>query len=688
MGAVQRDEVAPAYALPLGPDSLTWRYFGDGRMILLGPRAAVLQNMLPALGQGVEDHSVWFAETLARLRRSIPPIYNTVFGADPEASGHEVRDFHRPIKGRLPDGSAYSALNPDTYYWAHACFVEHLITATDTFIRRLSRAEKEQIFAESVTWFERYGVSSRGTPQTYAEFESYFEHTLEERLVKHRTASYGVGYATKGWPRPKQVPRPVWWLVRRPVNAMSSSLTIGGMPPQGARDPRAAMGRRARAPLPAVRAGVPRAGPPLPPAAGPAPDPPDPAAGLPARRRTDLTGSLRCLYLGDMADRSPLGLLDTDSLINEEDRAIQQTVRKFVDDRIRPDIAEWYENGSTPVREIARDLGGIGALGMHLEGYGCAGTSTTAYGLACMEVEAGDSGIRSLMSVQGSLAMFAIHAHGSEEQKEQWLPQMATGEKIGCFGLTESDFGSNPSGMRTRARQDGSDWVLDGTKMWITNGSVADVAVVWAQTDDGIRGFVVPTETEGFSAPDIKQKMSMRASVTSELVLDGVRLPADAMLPEAKGLRGPLSCLTEARFGIIFGSIGAARDCLEATLRYAEEREIFDKPLGAFQLTQAKLADMTVELGKSMLLALHLGRLKDDGRITAEQVSFGKLNNIREAIKIARECRTIMGAAGITLEWPMMRHANNLESVLTYEGTSEVHQLVLGKALTGQDAFR
>ena len=394
-----------------------------------------------------------------------------------------------------------------------------------------------------------------------------------------------------------------------------------------------------------------------------------------------------------MADISPLGLLDTDSLVNEEDRAIQQTVRRFVDDRIRPNIAEWYEKGNTPVREIARELGAIGALGMHLEGYGCAGTRTTAYGLACMEVEAGDSGIRSLMSVQGSLAMFAIHAHGSAAQKEQWLPEMAKGEKIGCFGLTEPDFGSNPADMRTRARRDGSgedaDWVLDGTKMWITNGSVADVAVVWAQTDEGgIRGFVVPTDTAGFSAPDIKQKMSMRASVTSELVLEGVRLPADAVLPEVRGLRGPLSCLTEARFGIIFGSVGAARDCLDATLRYAAEREIFDKPLGGFQLTQAKLADMTVELGKSMLLALHLGRLKDEGRITAEQVSFGKLNNIREAIKIARECRTIMGAAGITLEWPMMRHANNLESVLTYEGTSEVHQLVLGKALTGQDAFR
>ncbi len=389
-----------------------------------------------------------------------------------------------------------------------------------------------------------------------------------------------------------------------------------------------------------------------------------------------------------MADRSPLGLLDTDFLIAEEDRAIQRTVRRFVDERVRPNIAEWYENGSTPVREIALELGAIGALGMHLEGYGCAGTSTTAYGLACLEVEAGDSGIRSLMSVQGSLAMFAIRAHGSDAQRQEWLPQMATGEKIGCFGLTESDFGSNPAGMRTRARRDGDDWVLDGTKMWITNGSIADVAVVWAQTDDGIRGFVVPTDTEGFSAPEIKKKLSMRASVTSELVLDGVRLPAEAALPGATGLRGPLSCLTEARFGIIFGSVGAARDSLEATIRYAGERHIFDKPLGGFQLTQAKLADMTVELGKAMLLALHLGRLKDEGRITAEQVSIGKLNNIREAIKIARECRTIMGAAGITLEWPMLRHANNLESVLTYEGTSEVHQLVVGKALTGQDAFR
>ncbi len=385
---------------------------------------------------------------------------------------------------------------------------------------------------------------------------------------------------------------------------------------------------------------------------------------------------------------APLDLLAVGRLLDDEERAVQQTVRRFVDDQVRPHVAEWYDEGNTPVRELALEMGKLGLLGMHLEGYGCAGTSATAYGLACLEVEAGDSGIRSLMSVQGSLAMYAIHAHGSEEHKQEWLPAMAKGERVGCFGLTEPDVGSNPAGMRTRARRDGSDWVLDGSKLWITNGSVADVAVVWAHTEDGIRGFVVPTDTPGFSAPEIKRKLSMRASVTSELVLDGVRLPADAVLPEARGLRGPLSCLTEARFGIVFGSVGAARDCLEATLRYAAEREIFDRPLAGFQLTQAKLADMTVELGKAMLLALHLARLKDAGEITAEQVSFGKLNNIREALEIARACRTIMGAAGVTLEWPMLRHTNNLESVLTYEGTTEVHQLVLGKALTGLDAFR
>ena len=385
---------------------------------------------------------------------------------------------------------------------------------------------------------------------------------------------------------------------------------------------------------------------------------------------------------------TPLQLIDTDSLISEEDRAIRDTVRTLVDDKLRPEIAGWYDAGSAPVRELAKEFGSLGLLGMHLTGYGCAGTSATAYGLACMELEAGDSGLRSVVSVQGSLAMYSIWKHGSDAQKDEWLPRMATGEAIGCFGLTEPDFGSNPGGMRTRARRDGTDWVLTGNKMWITNGSVADVAVVWARTDDGIRGFVVPTDTDGFAAPDIKQKMSLRASVTSELVLDDVRLPAEAMLPGAKGLSGPLSCLTEARFGIVFGALGAARDCLETTIAYAKDREIFDRSLASYQLTQAKLADMSVELGKGMLLALHLGRLKDAGSLPAEAVSVGKLNNTREALRIARECRTILGAAGITLEYPLMRHANNLESVLTYEGTAEVHQLVIGQALTGEPAFR
>ena len=385
---------------------------------------------------------------------------------------------------------------------------------------------------------------------------------------------------------------------------------------------------------------------------------------------------------------TPLGFFDTDSLLGDDDIAIRDTVRTYVEDKVKPHLAGWYESGSIPARELARELGSLGVLGMHLEGYGCAGTSATAYGLACMELEAGDSGLRSLVSVQGSLAMFAIWKHGSEEQKQEWLPRMATGEAVGCFGLTEPDFGSNPAGMRTRAKRDGSDWLLSGTKMWITNGSVADVAVVWAQTDEGIRGFVVPTDTPGFSAPAIKHKMSLRASVTSELVLDGVRLPDSAVLPGVTGLAGPLSCLTEARFGIVFGALGAARDCLETTIAYARAREIFDKPLAGFQLTQAKIADMALELGKGMLLALHLGRLKDAGTLDHRQVSLGKLNSTREAIAIARECRTILGAAGITLEYPVMRHANNLESVLTYEGTSEVHQLVIGQALTGAAAFR
>ncbi|MCR3718072.1 glutaryl-CoA dehydrogenase [Prauserella flava] len=386
--------------------------------------------------------------------------------------------------------------------------------------------------------------------------------------------------------------------------------------------------------------------------------------------------------------QTPLGLFGTEDLICEDDRAIRDTVRAFTADRIRPHLADWFDSASIPARDLARELGKLGVLGMHLEGYGCAGTTATAYGLACMELEAADSGLRSLVSVQGSLAMYAIWRWGSEEQKQEWLPRMAAGEAIGCFGLTEPDFGSNPGEMRTYARRDGEDWVLNGTKMWITNGSVADVAVVWAQTDDKIRGFVVPTDTPGFSAPEITKKLSLRASVTSELVLEDVRLPASAMLPEARGLSGPLSCLNEARYGIVFGALGAARDCLETAIAYAQERDIFGKPLASYQATQLKLADMSLELGKGMLLALHLGKLKDAGTLTSEQVSTGKLNNVREAIAIARECRTLLGANGISLEYPVLRHANNLESVLTYEGTSEVHQLVIGQTLTGHSAFR
>ena len=383
-----------------------------------------------------------------------------------------------------------------------------------------------------------------------------------------------------------------------------------------------------------------------------------------------------------------LDLVDVDSLLTEEEVAIRATARRFADERLRPHLPEWFESATIPARDLAKELGALGLLGMHLTGYGCAGLGPVAYGLACLEIEAADSGMRSLVSVQGSLAMYAIWKYGSEEQKAEWLPRMAAGEAIGCFGLTEPDFGSNPGGMRTNARRDGDDWVLNGSKMWITNGSVADVAVVWAQTDDGVRGFAVPTDTPGFSAPEITRKMSLRASVTSELVLEDVRLPASAQLPEARGLSGPLGCLNEARFGIIFGAMGAARDCLETALDYAADRLVFDKPLSAYQLTQAKFADMSVELNKGILLAVHLGRLKEKGALRPEQVSVGKLNNVREAIAIARECRTILAANGISGEYPIMRHANNLESVLTYEGTSEVHQLVIGQALTGQAAFR
>ncbi|MFE0438235.1 acyl-CoA dehydrogenase family protein [Streptomyces nigra] len=386
----------------------------------------------------------------------------------------------------------------------------------------------------------------------------------------------------------------------------------------------------------------------------------------------------------DPAD--PLGI---DDLLGPEDLAVRDTVRRWAADRVLPHVAEWYEKGELPeIRELARELGGIGALGMSLTGYGCAGASAVQYGLACLELEAADSGIRSLVSVQGSLAMYAIHRFGSEEQKQTWLPRMASGEIIGCFGLTEPDHGSDPASMRTYAKKDGSDWVLSGRKMWITNGSVSGVAVVWAQTDEGIRGFVVPADSPGFSAPEIKHKLSLRASVTSELVLDDVRLPADAVLPDVVGLKGPLSCLSHARYGIVWGAMGAARSCFEAAVDYATTREQFGRPIGGFQLTQAKLADMALELHKGILLAHHLGRRMDAGRLRPEQVSFGKLNNVREAIDICRTSRTILGANGISLEYPIMRHATNLESVLTYEGTVEMHQLVLGKALTGLDAFR
>ena len=363
-------------------------------------------------------------------------------------------------------------------------------------------------------------------------------------------------------------------------------------------------------------------------------------------------------------------------------------MRQLCATHIDPHVAEWLEQGTIPdIRGLAKELGALGLLGMHLEGYGCAGMSATEYGLACLELEATDSGIRSLVSVQGSLAMFAIWKWGSEKHKTTWLPQMAAGEAIGCFGLTEPDIGSDPGSMKSRARRDGSDWILDARKMWITNGSVADVAVVWAATVEGVRGFVVPTDTPGFSAPLIKHKMSLRASVTSELVLDGVRLPAEAMLPDVRGLKGPLSCLNEARYGIVWGSMGPARSSYQSALEYAGARQQFGRPISGFQLTQQKLANMAVELTKGTLLALHLGRAKDRGELLPVQVSIGKLNNVREALDICRSARTILGANGISLEYPVIRHMNNLESVLTYEGTVEMHTLILGQALTGESAF-
>jgi glutaryl-CoA dehydrogenase len=388
------------------------------------------------------------------------------------------------------------------------------------------------------------------------------------------------------------------------------------------------------------------------------------------------------------APPDPRDFLAIDALLSDEEILLRDTVRQFVGDRILPDVGDWFEAGTFPSRQMAKEMGALGLFGMHLEGYGCAGTSATEYGLACLELEAGDSGARSFVSVQGSLAMFPIWAYGSEEQKQEWLPSMATGETIGCFGLTEPDSGSDPASMRTRARRDGDDWLLNGTKMWITNGSVADVAIVWAQTDDGVRGFVVPTNRAGFSTQDIHKKVSLRASITSELILDDVRLPGDAMLPGVGGMKGPLSCLNEARFGILFGAMGAARACFESALDYSLARTQFDVPIASFQLTQKKLAEMAVAVNRGTLLALHLGRMKDSGTLRHEHVSFGKFDNVRMALDVARTARGVLGANGITLEYPVIRHMNNLESVYTYEGTNEIHTLIIGGALTGIQAFR
>jgi glutaryl-CoA dehydrogenase len=384
----------------------------------------------------------------------------------------------------------------------------------------------------------------------------------------------------------------------------------------------------------------------------------------------------------------PLDYLGIDSLLDDEERAIRDTVRAFVREQVLPEVGDWFEQGILP-RELLAELAKLGLYGMHLDGYGLPGASAVAYGLTCLELEAGDSGVRSAVSVQGSLAMYSIWKWGSEEQKQRWLPPMHTGEAIGCFGLTEPDAGSDPGSMRTSARRDGSDWILNGAKMWITNGTIADVATVWARTEDGaINGFLVEKGTPGFSAPEIHKKLSLRASVTSELVLQDVRVPEENRFPDVDTLRGPLSCLNEARYGIVWGAVGAGRACFEAALDYAKDRIVFEKPIAGYQLTQEKLAEMALELNRSLLVALHIGRMKDAGTLRQEHVSLGKMGNVRGALEVARSARTILGANGVTLEYPVIRHVNNLESVLTYEGTHEVHTLVVGNAITGENAFR
>src|ERR1700754_1367640 len=411
---------------------------------------------------------------------------------------------------------------------------------------------------------------------------------------------------------------------------------------------------------------------------------------VPGLERSDTLHGVACSVMSATETLPAFNALDPlylDAQLDDEERLIRDTVRQYVREKFLPVVAEHFEAGTLP-DGIGTDLGKLGLLGMHLEGYGCAGASATAYGLTCLELEAGDSGLRSFCSVQGSLAMFAIWRWGSEEQKERWLPGMAAGELTGCFGLTEPDAGSNPAGMRTRAKKSDNGWVLNGAKMWITNGSIADVAIVWARTEDGkVNGFIVEQGMPGFSAPQMHGKLSLRASITSELVLDGVEVPEANRLPEATSLRAPLSCLNEARFGIVFGAAGAARACYEAALDYAKTRVQFNKPIAGYQLTQAKLADMAVKVGQSTLLALHLGRMKDAGALRTEQVSFGKYHNVTAAMEVARSARTVLGANGITLEYPVLRHANNLESVLTYEGTHEMHTLILGQAIPGLPAF-